>query len=63
MPVYNYSGPVSRYGKPLTLLWQGETTARNESEARSHLAYKFKTQHNLVPNAKIELPGKIFERR
>ena len=39
--------------------WTGSTHADSEMEARRNLSYQFKKKYNKMPNAKIELKGKL----
>lgn len=50
-----YEGPVCQFGRLLTNKWRGETWATSERKALSNLSYRFKTEHNMVAGAKIEL--------
>lgn len=57
---YYYYGPVLGIGDIIvTQRWYGETYAETERKARSNLTYQFKKRNNLVPSAKITLPGEI----
>lgn len=56
---YSYDGPVMVFDKIATDHWKGETSAPSESKARANLAYQFKKQYNLAPNAKVSLPGEM----
>lgn len=60
MNLYSYSGPVMRFDKCVNDSWQGSTYAVSEREAKKNLAYKYKKNNNLIPNAKIELTGKVY---
>lgn len=59
MNKYFYRGPVVKFDICIVDYWTGETMAVSESKARNNLAYKFKKENDLSPNAKISLPGKI----
>ena len=61
MQKYTYRGPVTEFGKCIDQYWIGETIAESEIKARNNLCYQFKKQHNKMPTAKIELPGKIYK--
>lgn len=56
---YVYDGPVESFNKPIANQWYGETLAPSVKKARSNLAYQFKKYNNLLPTAKISLPGEI----
>lgn len=56
---YFYDGPVLIFDKIATDHWHGETMAPSENRARTNLAYQFKKKHDLVPGAKVNLPGQI----
>lgn len=58
--LYSYNGPVTQFGKLVCNKWSGETMAVSEKKAKSQLIYRFKTQHGLLPNTKVEFPGKII---
>ena len=59
MNTYIYEGPVMSFETCVTSLWVGETQAVSESKAKANLTYRWKKEHDLVPSAKITLPGKI----
>lgn len=56
---YVYNGPVESFDKPIADQWYGETLASSEKKAKSNLTYQFKKCNNLLPTAKISLPGEI----
>lgn len=56
---YQYAGPVTVFGKCVANMWLGSTYAASEKKAKSNLSYQFKQQNNLLPCAKVELPGNI----
>lgn len=56
---YSYNGPVMQFDTCINSKWKASTCAISESKARSNLTYQYKKSNNLVPNAKITLPGKI----
>lgn len=60
MQRYVYEGPVMEFEKPIAYNWKASTYAPSESKARNNLTYRFKKLHNLIPSAKITLPGKII---
>jgi hypothetical protein len=57
---YSYSGPVLYFDKCVCTKWNGTTFASSEKKARSNLAYRFKKENNMMPNARIILPEKII---
>ena len=59
MALYLYDGPITGFNRCLANRWLGTTYAVSPQKARCNLAYRYKKQNNLLPNAKIELPGKI----
>lgn len=59
---YVYDGPVMLFEKCVSHRWIATTSAPSESKARSNLAYRYKKETGLAPNARVFLPGK-FERR
>ena len=56
---YEYSGQIIEFGKVIMENWTGSTYADSEKEARRNLSYQFKKKYNKLPNAKIELKGKL----
>ena len=59
MTLYSYEGPVMKFDVCVDNRWRGETFAPSESKARSNLAYQYKKENGLAPNARITLPGKL----
>lgn len=59
MNLYLYDGPVTMFGKCVTNHWSATTRAISAKKAMSNLIYRYKTQNNLNPNSKVELPGKL----
>lgn len=57
--LYLYEGPVMKFETCIVNKWRAYSYAANEGEARSNLAYRFKKQNNLLPGARITLPGKF----
>lgn len=60
MKEYVYDGPVMRFEDCVQSRWKASTYAPTESKAKSNLAYRFKKENGLTPNAKITLPGKLI---
>lgn len=60
MKEYQYDGPVMRFEDCIQNRWKASTYAISESKAKSNLAYRFKKENGLTPNAKITLPGKLI---
>lgn len=58
---YAYKGPVMSYGKLLMNNYVAKTMAPTPGKAKSNIIYNYKIGHNMLPGAKIELPGKIVE--
>lgn len=59
---WNYSGPVVDYfGKVIATSWRAQTTAPTKERAISNFKYKFKKENGIVPNARIELPGVVYQ--
>lgn len=58
---YIYDGPVEMFDKCIDQRWIAETYAVSEKKALSHLKYRYKRDHDLVANTRINLPGKIKE--
>lgn len=61
MHLYLYNGPVMAFDKVISCSWQASTYASTPQKAKSNLSYRFKKEHNLIPNAKIKLPNKVKE--
>lgn len=57
--LYLYEGPVMKFDTCIVNKWKAYSCALTEAEARSNLAYRFKIQNNLLPGARISLPGKF----
>lgn len=51
---YKYNGPVYKFDKYLCD-WEGVTWAVSDAKALSNLAYRFKTQNNLLPGVQVKL--------
>ena len=58
--LYSYTGPVTSFGKVISNKWNAQTYAVSSKKAKSNLEYRFKSENNRLPGAKIELPGKII---
>lgn len=58
---YVYDGPVEAFGRYISRMWSGTTTAPTAEKARANLIFQFKKQHNMDPHTKIELVGKIYQ--
>lgn len=61
MHLYLYNGPVMSFDKVISCSWQASTYAPTPQKAKSNLSYRFKKEHNLIPNAKIKLPNEVKE--
>ena len=59
--IYIYRGPVKQFGKIINESWTAETSAVSASKALSNLAYRYKKEHGLTANAKVELDKKYLE--
>jgi hypothetical protein len=59
MKTYRYDGPVLVFDRIFSNHWVCATEAVSEEKAKANLSYKFKKQHNMMPNCKITLPGKM----
>ena len=60
MNLYQYDGPVMRFGICIQHRWKASTIATTEAKARSNLVYRYKKENGLQPNTKISLPNKII---
>lgn len=59
MNLYQYEGPVMQFENCIKQKWKASTYASSQAKAKSNLAYRYKKENGLVPNAKITLPGKL----
>lgn len=57
---YTYDGPVMVFDRCVYNRWIATTKAPSESKARANLAFRYKKQYGLAPNAKVQLPGKLL---
>ena len=57
---YVYDGPVEAFGRCISLMWSGETTAPTMEKARANLMHQCKKKYNMAPNCSIKLVGKIY---
>lgn len=60
MDTYYYDGPVYIFEQCVCSKWYGETRATTAGRALSNLKYQYKKSRNLIPNAKVELPGEVY---
>ena len=60
MQHFRYDGPVMHFDKCVESTWHAITKAPTVARAKSNLAYRYKVENDLAPNAKITLPGKII---
>ena len=58
---YIYDGPVEAFGRCISRMWSGKTTAPTMEKARVNLMSQFKKQNNMAQHTKIELVGKIYQ--
>lgn len=56
--LYKYDGVVTQFGKIIDTFTQC-TQAVSEARAKANLAFVYKRKHELLPNAKIELPDRL----
>lgn len=59
MARYIYDGPVKSFGKIINDHWVAETMAVSDKKAKSNLSFRYKKEHNLSAESKIELTGDI----
>ena len=52
---YIYSGPVYSFGELISSCWEAETWATGPAKAESNLKYRYRIEHNLACNTRIEL--------
>ena len=57
---YIYNGPVKSFGRCISCMWSGTTTAPTAEKARANLMSQFKKQNNMAQYTKIELVGAIY---
>lgn len=60
MKEYHYDGPVVKFNVCIQDRWKASTFALSEAKARNNLAYRYKKEHEMVPNTKITLPGRLI---
>ena len=60
MQLYSYDGPVMMFDKIIDDNWKASTYASTPQKAKSNLLYRFKKEHNFVPNVKITLPKEVI---
>lgn len=56
---YEYVGPVEKFGKCIAHRWTATTYAPTERRARCNFIFQYQQDNNLLPNTKINLPGRI----
>ena len=61
MDLYSYTGPVTMFDRCVANCWKGETYASSEKKAKSNLIFQYKQQNGLVPESKVNLPGKLVK--
>ena len=59
MQEYQSIGPVILFDHCVQYRWKANTIAPSEAKARSNLAYRYKKENGLMPNANITLPGRL----
>lgn len=60
MSRYLYEGPIMVFDKCVEHRWKGETVATSIEKAKSNLSNQARKLCNLVPNASVSLPGKLY---
>ena len=60
LTVYHYRGPVMRFGKVHSKLFDCYTSAKSEVQAINNIKSKYKTLNNLQQSAKIDLDPKYL---
>lgn len=60
MTRYRYEGPVKQFGDCINRCWVAETIAISKERAMVNFKYRYKRDHNLSKDVKIELTGKII---
>lgn len=58
---FEYSGPVMKFDICIERDWNAATWAPTKKKALNNLTYRYKRDHNMISNTKIELPGKLIE--
>lgn len=57
---YSFKGAVCYFGKTIDII-EVSTWAKSPSKAKNNILHRFKKEHNLVPNMKLELYGDLTE--
>lgn len=57
---YYYNGPVFRFGRDYIGDWKATTVAVSPAKALTNLCYRYKMEHNLMPNASLRLDPKYL---
>lgn len=57
--LYGYSGPVFKFNNMICEKWEAYTYAVSPQRAKSNLIYRYKSENNLEPSARIHLPDKV----
>lgn len=52
---YSYKGPVLKFNTVVATDYKMETIAESKEKAISQMLYRFKKDHNLVPNTRITI--------
>lgn len=61
MAVYQYKGPVYRFGKMVCEYWEAVTTAVSSKKALNNLKFRFRQKNGYDKSTLIDLPGLIQE--
>lgn len=61
MAVYQYRGPVYRFGKMVCEYWEAVTTAVSIKKALNNLKFRYRQQNGYSNSTVVELPGIIQE--
>ena len=57
---YYYNGPVFRFGRSYIGDWKATTMAVSPAKALANLCYRYKVEHNLMPNSSLRLDPKYI---
>lgn len=62
MLTYEYNGPVFRFGRMYIGEWKKAVTkAVSPEKARSNLEYRYKVEHDFLPNSAIRLDQRYLK--
>lgn len=57
---FYYAGPVFRFGRSYIGDWKATTVAVSPAKALANLCYRYKIEHNLMPNSSLRLDSRYL---